>query len=294
MSESETEIELVIDARAVIGESPLWAEDQSELYWVDIKAPALYRTKIPTFETTSWSLPSDIGGYALTSGGAIVALRSGIFALDFFSGKLAKFCDPPFDPRIHRFNEVDCDPSGRLWLGTMLDPNRLLMQRRSRDTFRHSPAPVISSSKMTAACFIMASPGVGTGNSSSLTPTKAASTPTNLMFNRASSAANESLPNTERPWNSRRRRLRRGRRLLERDPSWRLSAPIHAGRTPRSGDRTSNPEPDHDGLWGSRLARPLCDQRDPRQTGKTPRRRYLSGARWLCRPCATKPRPLTP
>ena len=122
MSESETEIELVIDARAVIGESPLWTEDQSELYWVDIKAPALYRTKIPTLETTSWSLPSDIGGYALTSGGAIVALRNGIFALDFSSGELAKLCDPPFDPRIHRFNEVDCDPSGRLWLGTMFDP----------------------------------------------------------------------------------------------------------------------------------------------------------------------------
>lgn len=122
MSESETEIELVIDARAVIGKSPLWAEDQSELYWVDIKAPALYRTKIPTLETTSWSLPSDIGGYALTSGGAIVALRNGIFALDFSSGELAKLCDPPFDPRIHRFNEVDCDPSGRLWLGTMFDP----------------------------------------------------------------------------------------------------------------------------------------------------------------------------
>lgn len=45
MSESETEIELVIDARAVIGKSPLWTEGQSELYWVDIKAPALYRTK---------------------------------------------------------------------------------------------------------------------------------------------------------------------------------------------------------------------------------------------------------
>ncbi len=121
MAETE-EIELVIDARAVIGESPLWADHQNALYWMDIKAPALYRTKITTLETTSWPLPADIGGYALTSGGAVVALRSGIFTLDFSSGELAKLCDPPFDPRIHRFNEVDCDPSGRLWLGTMFDP----------------------------------------------------------------------------------------------------------------------------------------------------------------------------
>ncbi len=73
--------ELVVDAKAVIGESPLWCEDQGALYWIDVKAPALHCTDVDTLETTSWRLPSEIGGYALKShtAGAIVALRSGLF-----------------------------------------------------------------------------------------------------------------------------------------------------------------------------------------------------------------------
>ncbi len=80
-----SEIELAVDTKAVIGESPLWCKDQGALYWIDVKAPALYRTEIATLETTSWPLPSDIGGFALKSdaAGAIVALRSGLFGLDF-------------------------------------------------------------------------------------------------------------------------------------------------------------------------------------------------------------------
>jgi sugar lactone lactonase YvrE len=57
--------ELVVDAKAGIGESPLWCADQGALYWLDVKAPALYCTDVTTLETTSWCLPSDIGGYAL-------------------------------------------------------------------------------------------------------------------------------------------------------------------------------------------------------------------------------------
>ena len=119
-----SEVELVVDARAVIGESPLWCGDQGALYWIDVKAPALYRTTIAAPETTSWQLPSDIGGYALKTdaAGAFLGLRTGIFALDFATGELLKLCDAPFDPLTHRFNEGNCDPSGRLWLGTMFDP----------------------------------------------------------------------------------------------------------------------------------------------------------------------------
>lgn len=117
--------ELFLDAKAVIGESPLWCEAQAALYWVDIKAPALYRTALAAAQTTSWPLPSDIGGYALKADltGAYVALRTGVFTLDFASGAVAKLCDAPYDTRLTRFNEGDCDPSGRLWLGTMFDPD---------------------------------------------------------------------------------------------------------------------------------------------------------------------------
>jgi sugar lactone lactonase YvrE len=120
----EPKIEFLVDARATIGESPLWVAEEEALYWIDVKAPALYRTSIESRRTISWQLPSDIGGYALkpNAAGAVLGLRTGIFALEFGSGVLSKLCDPPFDPRLHRFNEGDCDTSGRLWLGTMFDP----------------------------------------------------------------------------------------------------------------------------------------------------------------------------
>jgi sugar lactone lactonase YvrE len=120
-----SEVDLAVDANAVIGESPLWCKEQGTLYWIDVKAPALYRTELASLETTPWPLPSDIGGFALKSdaAGAIVALRNGMFGLDFASGKLAKLFDAPFDLRTHRFNEADCDSNGRLWIGTMFDPN---------------------------------------------------------------------------------------------------------------------------------------------------------------------------
>jgi sugar lactone lactonase YvrE len=119
----DSDIELFLDARATIGESPLWCEEGA-LYWIDVKAPALYRTEIASRQTTSWQFSSDIGGYGLKPGGkgAFVALRIGLFELDFETKTLVKLCDAPFDADTHRFNESDCDPTGRLWLGTMFDP----------------------------------------------------------------------------------------------------------------------------------------------------------------------------
>ena len=117
-------VDLFVDAQAIVGECPVWDAQNNALFWIDVKAPALYRTQVSGGATLTWPLPSNIGGFALTAdgAGAIVALRSGLFRLDLSSHALTKLADPPFDPRTHRFNEVDCDPTGRLWLGVMFEP----------------------------------------------------------------------------------------------------------------------------------------------------------------------------
>lgn len=114
-----------MDAKATIGESPAWLPQQNALYWIDVKAPALYRTSVDSFATNGWPLPSDIGGFALTAdlNGAVVALRTGVHHLDLRTGSLRQLCAAPFDPVSHRFNEADCDARGRLWIGTMFDPS---------------------------------------------------------------------------------------------------------------------------------------------------------------------------
>lgn len=117
------DVELVLDARATIGESVTWVAAEHALYWIDIKAPALYRTDIRTWTTETWAVTSDIGAFALDGAGrALVALRTGLYWLDLATGELALQTPAPFDPAIMRFNEGACDSAGRFWVGIMADP----------------------------------------------------------------------------------------------------------------------------------------------------------------------------
>jgi sugar lactone lactonase YvrE len=118
------EIEVVLNTGATIGESPTWAAAENALYWIDIKKPALYRYDPATGTQQAWAMPSDIGAFALVSDprGAVVALRQGIFRLDFATGSLTRLAPPPFDPALFRFNEGACDTAGRFWVGVMFDP----------------------------------------------------------------------------------------------------------------------------------------------------------------------------
>jgi len=122
------EIELLIDAHAIIGESPTWVASEQAIYWIDVKAPALHRVHLGTRAVRRWNLPSDVGGFALTEGpngtteAAVVALRDGLFRLALASGELTILAPPPFDPALTRFNEGACDSRGRFWIGTMFDP----------------------------------------------------------------------------------------------------------------------------------------------------------------------------
>lgn len=117
-------VELLQDAHATIGESLLWEPDEAALYWMDVKAPALYRLDPGSLAQRRWSLPADIGAFALLPGqhAALVALRTGLFTLSLADGSLDRIAAPPFDPSLHRFNEGACDTAGRFWVGTMFDP----------------------------------------------------------------------------------------------------------------------------------------------------------------------------
>ena len=116
-------VELVLDARAQIGESAIWVAEGNLLYWADIKAPALHRTQLDTMTTHTWDLPAEIGAYALDGRGrALVALRTGLYWLDLATRALSLQVIAPFDSKIIRFNEGACDSQGRFWIGTMTDP----------------------------------------------------------------------------------------------------------------------------------------------------------------------------
>jgi sugar lactone lactonase YvrE len=113
-------VSCVLDARAELGECPVWAADEQALYWVDILAPSLNRFDPATGNNVSWAMPESIGSFGLCeSGGAVVALRNGFHRFDFASGELTFIANPEADWPDTRFNDGKVSPEGRFWAGTM-------------------------------------------------------------------------------------------------------------------------------------------------------------------------------
>src|SRR5690348_18152129 len=104
--------ECVLDARASLGECPVWSVDEQALYWVDINAPSLNRFDPPTGRNAAWPMPPSIGGFGLRRGGDFVArLRDENWLLDR-DGKLErKVASAPYAPADHR--PTDGRPAAR-------------------------------------------------------------------------------------------------------------------------------------------------------------------------------------
>lgn len=113
-------IELLIDARATLGEGPLWDVAEQRLYWIDSLGNKVHRCDAAGGERRSWDVPENIGSMALReTGGAICALRDGFYSLDFETGAATKIADPdPGKPRI-RMNDGKVDRQGRFVAGYM-------------------------------------------------------------------------------------------------------------------------------------------------------------------------------
>jgi sugar lactone lactonase YvrE len=113
------DVTCVLDARAELGECPVWSIEEQALYWVDIRAPALHRLDPATGATRTWPLPSRVGSFALReAGGAVVALVDGFHRLDLDTGELQFVAGPERVPGT-RFNDGKVSPDGRFFAGTM-------------------------------------------------------------------------------------------------------------------------------------------------------------------------------
>ncbi len=123
----QRDAKLVLDAKAALGECPLWSVAEQKLYWVDISGRSINRFDPMTGANQSWSMPCEPGCIALAaSGGLVAALRDGFyrfFPSDFPSdSRLTKIADAPYDTSTMRFNDGRCDAMGRFWAGAMFEP----------------------------------------------------------------------------------------------------------------------------------------------------------------------------
>lgn len=113
----------IVDARAQLGECPLWSARESALYWVDIKGRALHRYRPRDRDHTITATHEDIGCIACDDrGGFIAGMRTGVWRLDAHGVALERLAPNPEDKATSRCNDGRADPAGRFLVGTIDEP----------------------------------------------------------------------------------------------------------------------------------------------------------------------------
>src|SRR4051812_33674458 len=112
----------VWDAKATLGEGPVWSPREQALYWVDILSHRLHRyAPNDAQQQRSWQFDEVITAVAERAHqpGLIVTLRHGFAFFDPATEKLTRLHAPEAHLPGNRFNDGKVDAQGRLWAGTM-------------------------------------------------------------------------------------------------------------------------------------------------------------------------------
>jgi sugar lactone lactonase YvrE len=113
------EAELVLDAKAEVGEAPRWDARVQRLLWVDIHGGVVHLFDPATGADDSESFGTPVGAAALReSGGYVVAIPGAVIAWHPGSPALP-LVTVHGESDGRRFNDATCDPAGRLLAGTI-------------------------------------------------------------------------------------------------------------------------------------------------------------------------------
>lgn len=111
--------ELAVDAKAGLAESPWWDPSADELVFVDTVGRTVHRWNPRTLVLTSTSVGELVGAAVRRArGGMVLALVDAVAALDR-DGHVAPLCPIEPDNTLTRLNDAKCDPSGRLFVGSL-------------------------------------------------------------------------------------------------------------------------------------------------------------------------------
>ena len=107
--------DLLLDAKATVGESPAWDATTQTLYWVDILEKRIYAG-----DRRLADLDNFIGCLApCDNGHLILGVRFSFVDLEPNSGQQTVLASLDSELPANRFNDGKCDPAGRLLAGTM-------------------------------------------------------------------------------------------------------------------------------------------------------------------------------
>ncbi|MEK3883597.1 SMP-30/gluconolactonase/LRE family protein [Paenibacillus sp. PL2-23] len=112
--------ELALDTKSKLGEGPHWNRGLEQLLFVDIVKGLVHVFQPGTKEHDIHSLdgmPSSV--IPIADGGWAVTMQDGVYRYNPQQRELSLVVQIEADLPGNRFNDAKCDPSGRLWAGTM-------------------------------------------------------------------------------------------------------------------------------------------------------------------------------
>lgn len=121
-----TQVELIWDLKAELGEGPVWSARDRCVWFVDIKGRKLHRYSVDDGARASWDSPDQIG-FALPAedGSLICGVRGGLYRFDPATGAFSLLEAVETDRPQNRLNDGYVAPDGSLWFGSMDDSERL-------------------------------------------------------------------------------------------------------------------------------------------------------------------------
>ncbi|TMM59014.1 SMP-30/gluconolactonase/LRE family protein [Maribacter algarum] len=111
---------LLLNAKATLGEGPVWDWKKQQLFWVDIEACKLHSHNPSNGKNQEWAFDEMIGAAVpTTSGKMLLALESGLATFDLEKGKLIRHYLLENNDSSMRFNDGKVGPNGDFWIGSM-------------------------------------------------------------------------------------------------------------------------------------------------------------------------------
>jgi sugar lactone lactonase YvrE len=116
----QIEAELIDNARAVVGEGPIWDVARQQLVWVDILAGLVRQLDPVSGSSEQQAVGQPVGSVAIRAyGGLIAAARDGFVFLPLEGQEQVQIIDVEKPVVTNRMNDGKCDCYGRFWAGTM-------------------------------------------------------------------------------------------------------------------------------------------------------------------------------
>ena len=114
------ELELVLDAKAELGEGPLWDDRRQRLLFLDIMRGEIHEFDPEAGRDRVVRIGRPVGSLALSERGDwIVAARGGFFRVEPDSGRTTLMAPIEADLQDMRMNDGYVDARGRFWAGSM-------------------------------------------------------------------------------------------------------------------------------------------------------------------------------